>query len=212
MKPSGVALGAPGCTCQPEPGALLILALFLSGRFRLALFCALVGEVSDLQPAHRRRASGGPIGTYPDRIPCSPCSKPKTSVHGMHEMHGINLKVVHIEPRLITASLGRPEHRLPRSPPIPADRRADRQNPAHAGFCFGGSSIGLHAGENAPAAVKAAEWEASGQGQRATTLAGPEIGNCCRAFSHATAPRSWMPVNISAHVRAHEFKFSLTGK
>ena len=26
-----MALGAPGCTCQPEPGALLIPALFLSG-------------------------------------------------------------------------------------------------------------------------------------------------------------------------------------
>ena len=30
----------PAAHCQPEPGALLILALFLSGRFRLALFCA----------------------------------------------------------------------------------------------------------------------------------------------------------------------------
>ncbi len=40
VKPSGVALGALGCPFQREPGALLILALFLSGRFRLALFCA----------------------------------------------------------------------------------------------------------------------------------------------------------------------------
>ena len=32
--------GPGGCACQPEPGALLNLALFVSERFRLALFCA----------------------------------------------------------------------------------------------------------------------------------------------------------------------------